>query len=147
MSQAVTAPNMGDPVLAPDKVGIMVGRRAMLSGLALAPAALAVPAVALVPGDAPFWSALARHRMIDVEWTAAMVAAQGDEDAEEATFDQYAPEEHRALQALVLARVSTSTALLAKLRAVDGVVDMDTGDDAYPDFWACLVRDVERLVA
>lgn len=150
MSQAVAAPNTGESFVAPGKIVKNVGspsRRALLTGLALAPAAMIIPALALVPKDAPFWTAVAQYRAIDVEWDAALRSARGDEDREEAVFEEYGPAQHKVLRAVVLATVSTPAALLAKLELLDANLDIDTGDDDFPDFWACLIRDVERLAA
>ncbi|WP_416463422.1 hypothetical protein [Sphingomonas sp. VDB2] len=150
MSQAVAAPITGEPIIVGGKsASSTVSRRAALAAVTLtgfAPIALARP-VASPPVDHAFWADHRRWTAIDQEWQAALDATAGDAEAQQATFDRYASRELAARQAVLLRRVTTAAALLAKLMMVDAAVDIDTGDDDYPDFWACLVRDVEGMAA
>jgi hypothetical protein len=159
MSQADIAPITGMNFVAPGKSDIIAGlspgffdgkspsRRGMLAAMLLAPAAVAFgPALAAVGSEVEFWTAKARYDAINAEWNAAL-GDEYDEGRQEALLDHYSPLEHRAMQAVMIAPISTIRALLAKLEVVDGTVDMDTADDEFPDFWACLLRDVKGLAA
>ncbi|WP_311267072.1 hypothetical protein [Sphingobium sp. WCS2017Hpa-17] len=150
MSQADAARITGDPIVVGGKsASSTVSRRAALTAVMLtgfAPIALALP-IASPPADHAFWADHRRWTAIDQEWQAALDATAGDGEAQESTFDRYASLELAARQAVLLRPVTTAAALLAKLTMVDAAVDIDTGDDDYPDFWACLVRDVMGMAA
>jgi hypothetical protein len=124
-----------------------VARRELFAG-AIGVGALALPAiVSPAPGpDNAFWKLHNRWKAIDRQWQAALDEADEDE-AKEATFDHWSESEYQARIAALLAPISMPQSLLAKLAMVDAAVDLDTGDDAYPDFWACLVRDVKGMAS
>lgn len=145
MSQAVSAPNTGEPFVTGGKsADVTASRRGLLAGLALAGVALPMAAQAHIHADVLFWAAHARWAEVDRAWQAALDRA-ATIDAEQATFDRFEKPFWNAKVEALLAPISTAAALLAKMKMIDTATDMYLGDDDYPDVWSCLMRDVEGL--
>lgn len=58
---------------------------------------------------------------------------------------EFAPANPIARRELFAAAVGVDALALPAIASA--AVDLDTGDDAYPDFWACLVRDVKVMAS
>lgn len=156
MSQAVCAPSTGKPFVAPHRAQENIGRRAMLTGLALVPAALTAP---LAASTIPEWpDPVALSRQIDVlfwaqrdvwlsirsDWCAADSAGYLTDDENDAFCARLDVAEY----SMMTCRILTLPALYAKMEAVREEPENRLRDKDDPTtMFDALMWDVERLIA
>lgn len=164
MSQAVAAPSTGEPIVTGGKsanptemsagksAAQSPSRRALLTGLALAPVAAAVPVAAVAAPedsfarsyriDAPFWVALERYRRLVDAFEARKCRTFEDERCRDAEIGKPM---HEAMTAMGGIGVRTLPALAAKMAAFKNWPDCDVCDGQFTAYEVA-VMDIERMM-
>ncbi len=152
MSQAVSAPIIGASSNAPDKIDKNIGRRALLTGLAVAPAALALPAVAAsmeedevtrsLRVDAKFWAETERYRRLSDQFDTYPCATFAQERERDAKVGDAM---HAAMVAMGGTGVHTLLALSTKMQAFREFPECDVCGGQFTAFEVMLF-DMERIM-